>query len=105
MGRFVTRDDAAGAIPRSTRRRAFAETYFHLSLARRPRSRLGALSRNLQALALAPSYFAAWKGLAALALPDAGRRSLRRLAKRSADWDAGGTATPVGHTAKSELSS
>jgi glycosyltransferase involved in cell wall biosynthesis len=105
MNNFVERAEAAGAIPESTRRRAFAETYFHLSLARRLRSRLGAISLNLRALALAPSYLAAWKGLAALALPEAGRRSLRRLANRSAHRDAGSSAAPVRHSAKSELSS
>jgi glycosyltransferase involved in cell wall biosynthesis len=67
-------------------RRAWAETYFHLSLTQRQRCLASALKSNLQALAQAPAYLVAWKGLASLALPEKGRRLVRRLLGKPVDW-------------------
>jgi glycosyltransferase involved in cell wall biosynthesis len=86
MQRFLDRDQGVELIPAPVVRRARAETYFHLSLARRQRSLWAALKYNLQALAVEPGYLPAWKSLASLALPEQGRRLVRRLLGKPVDW-------------------
>jgi glycosyltransferase involved in cell wall biosynthesis len=88
MDRFVKERGGNRVLSPAVRRRAWAETYFHFSLAKRPRSRLAALYYNVKALAVSPGYWPAWKSLAALPIPEAGRRWLRRTLGRSADWSA-----------------
>lgn len=85
MRRFLER--SGGMVPPATVRRAFAETYFNLSLARRRRSRLAALPANVRAITLAPGFLPAWKALVSLPLPNWARRALRRLAGRPVGWD------------------
>jgi glycosyltransferase involved in cell wall biosynthesis len=87
MGRFLEKDEGRKLIRAPVVCRARAETYFHLSLARRQHSLWSALKFNLQALAQAPGYLPAWKGLASLALPEKGRRLARRLLGKPVDWN------------------
>jgi glycosyltransferase involved in cell wall biosynthesis len=68
-------------------RQATAETYFHLSLAKRQQAPLSALRFNLKGLAASPAYLPAWKGLMSLPLPEKARRMIRRLLGRPADWE------------------
>jgi glycosyltransferase involved in cell wall biosynthesis len=86
MQRFLEKEQGPELIRAPVIRRARAETYFHLSLSRRNRSLWAALKFNLQALAQAPGYLPAWKGLASLALPERGRRLARRLLGKPVDW-------------------
>jgi glycosyltransferase involved in cell wall biosynthesis len=86
MRRFLEEDGGRSLIPAPVVRQARAETYFHLSLAQRQRAPWSALKFNLQALAQAPGYLPAWKGLASLALPEKGRRLARRLLGKPVDW-------------------
>jgi glycosyltransferase involved in cell wall biosynthesis len=86
MNRFLEEYGGRAALSAEAIRRAQAQTYYHMALYRRPRSRLGALSWYLRCLALAPGYGLAWRGLASLALPEAARRGLRVALGRPADW-------------------
>jgi glycosyltransferase involved in cell wall biosynthesis len=86
MQRFLDERGGRSRIHPSIERRAWAETYFHIALAKRNRSRLAALAFNLKALAAEPTYLPAWKSLASLPLPEKGRRLLRRAFGRSTDW-------------------
>src|SRR5262249_59226768 len=87
MRRFLDERGGRAVIPPALARRAFAETYVHLSLARRGRSRLAALQCLVKALGYAPGYLPAWKCLASLALPERGRRWLRQRLGRPVDWE------------------
>jgi glycosyltransferase involved in cell wall biosynthesis len=78
MRRFLKEYGGQALIGRLAVRRAWAETYCNLGLARRARSRLAALPWYLRAMAMAPWRGAVWKGLVSLALSEAGRRLLRR---------------------------
>jgi len=86
MRRFL--DDKGGRQRLGGRlvRRAWAETYAHLGLFVRSRSRVGALGCYGKALAAAPGYVPAWKGLVSTLLPEAARRCLRRALGRPVDW-------------------
>jgi glycosyltransferase involved in cell wall biosynthesis len=70
------------ALVRQTR----AELYYHMSVLRRQRSRLAALPWIVRALGLCPGYALAWKGLAALPLPESVRRWVRRGLGRPVNW-------------------
>jgi glycosyltransferase involved in cell wall biosynthesis len=97
MQRFLDQGQGVELIRAPVIRRARAETYFHLSLARRNRSLWAALKFNLQALAVAPGYLPAWKSLASLALPEQGRRLVRRLLGKPVDWSIQTPLTPGPH--------
>jgi hypothetical protein len=86
MRRFLDTDGGRNVIPPDVVRWARAETYFHLSLTQRHRAPWSALRSNLKALAHAPGYWTAWKGLVSLALPEQGRRLARRLLGKPVDW-------------------
>jgi glycosyltransferase involved in cell wall biosynthesis len=86
MDRFLNERGGRAVLSPAGVRRAYAETYFHLALARRPSSSWAALGFSLKALAASPVYLPAWKGLASLAVPEGGRRWLRRALGRPADW-------------------
>lgn len=86
INRFVrAHGDAAGLDP-AVVRHALAETCCHRALALRGSSRLEALGWYVRALAEAPGYAPAWRGLAALPLPEALRRGLRRALGKPEDW-------------------
>jgi glycosyltransferase involved in cell wall biosynthesis len=87
MDRFLREQSGCKALSSDVVRRARAETYFHLALAKRGRSRLASLAYNLRALAISPGYLAAWKSLASLPIPESGRRLLRRALGQPADWN------------------
>jgi glycosyltransferase involved in cell wall biosynthesis len=87
MNRFLHEHGGRDLIRPSVVRQARAETYFHLSLAKRQQAPLSALRYNLQGLAHSPSYLPAWKGLASLPVPERGRRLIRRLLGRPVDWE------------------
>jgi glycosyltransferase involved in cell wall biosynthesis len=84
--RFLNEYGGRAALPPGVIRRSQADTYYHLGLYRRCRSRLGALPWYVRCLALAPGHTLAWRGLASLALPEAWRRKLRVACGRSPDW-------------------
>ncbi|MFL5242852.1 MAG: glycosyltransferase [Gemmataceae bacterium] len=86
MNRFLDEYGGRAALSPLVIRRAQAQTYYHMGLFRRPRSRLAALGWYLRCIALAPGHGLAWRGLASLALPEAARRSLRVALGRPADW-------------------
>jgi glycosyltransferase involved in cell wall biosynthesis len=86
MHRFLEEGGGRERVGANVVRWARAETYFHLSLSQRQRAPWSALKSNLQALAYAPGYLPAWKGLASLALPEKGRRLARRLLGKPVDW-------------------
>jgi glycosyltransferase involved in cell wall biosynthesis len=87
MRRFLDERGGRTLLPPALVRQAFAETYVHIGLLRRRRSRLAALGCHLQALWHSPLCPLAWKSLASLALPQAGRRWLRRALGRPRGWD------------------
>jgi glycosyltransferase involved in cell wall biosynthesis len=87
MRRFLDERGGRDVIDPAVVRRAKAETYFHLSLAKRPRAPLAALRFNLLGLAMEPGYLPAWKGLASLPIPEWGRKWVRRLLGRPVDWN------------------
>jgi glycosyltransferase involved in cell wall biosynthesis len=84
--RFLNDYGGRAALPPEVIRRSQADTYYHLGLFRRYRSRLGALPCYVRCLALEPGHALAWRGLASLALPEAWRRKLRVACGRSPDW-------------------
>jgi glycosyltransferase involved in cell wall biosynthesis len=84
--RFLKEYGGQAAIPPEVIRRSQADTYFHMGLCRRYRSRLGALPWYIRCLALEPGRARAWRGLASLALPESWRRRLRVACGRPADW-------------------
>jgi glycosyltransferase involved in cell wall biosynthesis len=86
MDRFLEEQGGRDVIPPAVVRRARAETYYHLALAKRQRAPLAALGFNLRGLALAPAYLPAWKGLVSLPVPERGRRLVRRLLGKPVDW-------------------
>ncbi len=86
MHRFLDEFGGREVIDPAAVRYAEAETCYHIGLARRPASRLSALPWYLRALALAPAYGPAWRGLLSLPLPEAARRLLRRALGRPVDW-------------------
>jgi glycosyltransferase involved in cell wall biosynthesis len=86
MRRFLEEQGGRLALDPGVVRRAQAETCYHIGLARRNRSRWAALPWYLRALLLSPGYTPAWRGLAALPLPEPARRWLRRATGRPLDW-------------------
>jgi hypothetical protein len=86
MDRFLDEQGGKTLLDRSAVRRARAETYYHLGVVRRQRSRSAALPCYLRALALQPGYALAWQGLASLPLPESLRRWCRVALGRPADW-------------------
>jgi glycosyltransferase involved in cell wall biosynthesis len=83
MRRFLNEGGGRERLDRRLVRRAWAETYAHLGLFLRERSRLAALGSYGRSLTFAPNYALAWKGLASMLLPETvrcwARSSLRRL--------------------------
>jgi glycosyltransferase involved in cell wall biosynthesis len=73
-------------VPGSVVRRARAELYFHIGVARRRRTRLFALPYYVRSLALCPFNFEVWRSLASLPLPERVRRWLRRAVGKPLDW-------------------
>jgi glycosyltransferase involved in cell wall biosynthesis len=86
MRRFLAQQASRALLDPAEVRQAWAETWFHIGLARRDRSRLAALPAYIYALCLSPGFAPAWKGLASLLLPEGGRRLLRRACGRPPDW-------------------
>jgi len=86
MRRFLEENGGRERVRWHVVRQARAETYFNLSLTQRHRAPWSALKSNLKALANAPGYLPAWKGLVSLALPEKGRRLARRLLGKPVDW-------------------
>jgi glycosyltransferase involved in cell wall biosynthesis len=86
MDRFLDVHGGRAFVSPAVVRRARAETCYHIGLATRRRSRLGALPWYLRAVALRPDYPLAWQGLASLPLPESVRRRLRLALGRPADW-------------------
>ena len=86
MRRFLDEWGGRQVLDPGVIRRAEAETYCHLGLARRGRSRWAALPCYLRSLLLAPAYGPSWKGLVSLPLPESLRRCLRRILGRPVDW-------------------
>jgi glycosyltransferase involved in cell wall biosynthesis len=87
MERFLDEQRGSELIHPAMVRKARAETYFHLSLAKRPHSTMEALRSNLKGLAASPSYLPAWKGLLSLPMPERGRRLIRRLLGSPENWE------------------
>jgi glycosyltransferase involved in cell wall biosynthesis len=94
MRRFLDEGGGRQWLEPTVVRRAWAETYAHMGLIVRERSRLAALGWYGKALAAAPEHGTAWKGLASALLPEAARRCLRRVLGRPVDWSAA-AAAPV----------
>jgi glycosyltransferase involved in cell wall biosynthesis len=86
MHRFLDELGGRDAMDPSAIRTAEAETCYHIGLSRRSTSRLAAFPWYVRALALAPAYGPAWRGLMSLPLPEAARRLLRRALGRPVDW-------------------
>jgi glycosyltransferase involved in cell wall biosynthesis len=86
MQRFLNRQSGCAALSPEVIRRAQAETYYHIALTQRARSRRAALPWYIRALARSPVYLPAWQGLASLPLPEAVRRCLRRVFGKPVDW-------------------
>jgi glycosyltransferase involved in cell wall biosynthesis len=86
MHRFLDEFGGREVLDPSAIRYAEAETCYHIGLARRSASRLKALPWYVRALALAPGYGPAWRGLLSLPLPESARRLLRRALGRPVDW-------------------
>jgi glycosyltransferase involved in cell wall biosynthesis len=97
MDRFLDERGGRALLDPATVRRAQAETFYHLGLVRRGRSRLAALPCYLRAVALMPSHGLAWQGLASLPLPERMRRWCRIALGRPADWSA---RRPAGRSAQ-----
>jgi glycosyltransferase involved in cell wall biosynthesis len=86
MGRFLDEEGGRRCLDEGTVRRAWAETYAHLGLFVRERAPLAAFGWFCKALAAAPAYGHAWKGLASTLLPEVARRYVRRALGRPAVW-------------------
>ncbi len=86
MRRFLDEFGGREVLDPRAVRTAEAETCYHIGLARRSSSRLAALPWYVRALALAPGYRPAWRGLLSLPLPESARRLLRRAMGRPVDW-------------------
>jgi glycosyltransferase involved in cell wall biosynthesis len=86
MRRFLDSHGGRECLSPSAIRRAFADTYCTRALGQREQSRLAALRWYGHALAHAPLWGPAWKGLASLGLPEPARRQLRRLLGRRENW-------------------
>src|SRR4051812_15033252 len=82
MGRFLDERGGRGLLDPRHVARVYAETYCHCALAWRDRSRGKALAWYLRALVASPGCREAWRGLASLPIPEAGRRRLRRALGR-----------------------
>src|SRR5262249_13311816 len=77
MRRFLDEPGGRRLLPAEVVRAAWAETWYHLGVVRRQRSRLAALPCFLRTLALAPGYVPAWRGLAYVGVPSSLWRGLR----------------------------
>jgi glycosyltransferase involved in cell wall biosynthesis len=86
IARFLDEYGGREELPPAVVRRARAETYYHMALEQRGRSRLAALPWLVRCLMLSPGYVLAWKGLATLPMPESWRRRLRIALGRPADW-------------------
>ncbi len=82
MNRFRSVHPAAGKLLPGEVSRAYAETYGHLALAQRDRSRRAALGSLIQAARWTPLDLAIWRGVLALALPEFARQALRTALRR-----------------------
>jgi glycosyltransferase involved in cell wall biosynthesis len=82
MRRFLNESGGREQLPSRLVRRAWAETYAHLGHFVRERSRLAALGCYGRALAVAPGYGRAWRGLAGTLLPE----PVRRWACAASGW-------------------
>ena len=86
MDRFLDERGGRAVLDPAAVRRARAETFAHLGLVRRRRSRLAALPCFLKALTVRPGYVPSWKGLISLPVPEQVRRWYRLARGRPADW-------------------
>jgi glycosyltransferase involved in cell wall biosynthesis len=86
MRRFLDRQGGRKLVKPLVVRQARAELFYHMSVLRRQRSRLSALPWIMRSLTLCPGYGLAWKGLAALPLPETVRRWVRRALGRPVNW-------------------
>jgi glycosyltransferase involved in cell wall biosynthesis len=86
MRRFLDQQGGRKLVQPRVVRQARAELFYHMSVLRRQRSRLSALPWIMRSLTLCPGYGLAWKGLAALPLPEMVRRWVRRALGRPVDW-------------------
>jgi glycosyltransferase involved in cell wall biosynthesis len=88
MRRFERHFDAsASRLTAAEVARAEAETFANLGVLCRGFSRRTAASWLLRSLRIDPTYFQAWRGLAAAVMPVAVRQIVRRLLRRSGDWE------------------
>jgi hypothetical protein len=86
MRRFLDEHGGRALVDPDVVRRARAELYFHIGLARRRRTRLRALPYYVRSLALCPGNLQVWRSLASLPLPERVRRWLRRALGKPVDW-------------------
>lgn len=86
MNRFLNDQGGKREIPSTVLNKALSQTYYHMALFRRHRTRIGALKYYLRCLRHEPRYALAWQGLASLGLPESVRRRLRLLLGRPAHW-------------------
>jgi glycosyltransferase involved in cell wall biosynthesis len=78
--------DGRNRLPPNLVRLAWAETFTHWGVAWREHSTRAACGKFLRALLVRPWHLEAWRGLAALAVPEQMRRWLRRWLQRPVDW-------------------
>jgi glycosyltransferase involved in cell wall biosynthesis len=83
--RFLQREP--DRIPPSVGVDTLAATWHHLALALRPVSRSESARWLIRSLRLRPGRWATWRSLASLALPYHGRRWMRKILGRNADWE------------------
>jgi glycosyltransferase involved in cell wall biosynthesis len=87
MSRFLNERGGRALLDPEVIRRAKAELFFQIGVARRSRSRWRALPWHIRALALAPTSSEFWRGLASLPLPERVRRWVRRALGRPLQWN------------------
>jgi glycosyltransferase involved in cell wall biosynthesis len=86
MDRVLGEHEGRAALKRKHIRRARADTYLNLALALRDAAPAASLSYNLKGLVSTPTSVAMWKSLVSLAVPERGRRVIRRALGRPLDW-------------------
>src|SRR5262249_10863510 len=86
MRRFVDQPGGRQFLSPRVVGHALSALCSQIILPRRHRSRLAAITWNVRALTLSPAYALAWKGLAALPLPETVRRWVRWTLGRPVNW-------------------
>jgi glycosyltransferase involved in cell wall biosynthesis len=87
MERFANHYDRPTTLSEDARALADAETFVHLAVIARGYSRRAAFGWLWQALRADPFHLEAWRGVAAVAVPDRLRRLLRRVRGKSSAWE------------------